>query len=374
MTRPRVLMVISLFSPFRGGAEQQCLLLCRRLRAAGVEVCVLTRAMPGLPREDEVEGVPVLRAIRTLPWGKWFGLTYLLSTLWHLLRLRRTCDIIHCHILQGFHSPAAVVAGRLCGKPVVVKAAATGALSDFGLLRRSTLGGLWLALVRRAERVITICRASTREARAAGFAPGRVVCIPGGVDTDAFTPAASPGQGQTIVFVGRLDRMKGLHVLIDAFARLVRMVPDARLQIVGAGPERAALQEQARTAGLEGRVVFSGQQDDVRPFLHAGAVFALPSFSEGLPGVLLEAMACALPVVAARAGGVEDIVTHGQTGLLVDPGDAAGLADALQQVLADPAAARRLGRAGREHVLEHFSITHTAARYVQLYEELLGQD
>lgn len=373
MTRPRVLMVISLFSPFRGGAEQQCLLLSRRLIDAGVEVRVLTRALPGLPREEEVEGVPVLRDIRTLPQGKLFGLTYLFSTVWYLWRLRRTCDIIHCHILQGFHSPAAVIVGRLCSKPVIVKASATGALSDFGLLRGSTLGGLWLALVRRAGRVVTICRASTSEARAAGVAPDRVVCIPGGVDTVAFAPAAMPVQDRTVVFVGRLDRMKGVHVLIDAFACLVRAMPEARLTVVGDGPERAALQNQCRTAGLEGRVVFSGQQDDVRPFLHAGAVFALPSFSEGLPGVLLEAMACALPVVAARAGGVEDIVAHGRTGLLVDPGDTAGLATALQQVLADRGVARRFGRAARDHVREHFSITHTAARYLQLYEELLRQ-
>ena len=112
---PAIMMVVSLFYPHLGGAEQQALMLAEQLIKKGMRVSVLTRSLRGLPTFEVIRGVPVNRRIRTLPWGKCFGLSYLVSALWFLFCNRNSYDIIHCHLL-GFHSAVAVLLKRLSGK------------------------------------------------------------------------------------------------------------------------------------------------------------------------------------------------------------------------------------------------------------------
>jgi glycosyltransferase involved in cell wall biosynthesis len=168
---------------------------------------------------------------------------------------------------------------------------------------------------------------------------------------DRPKPARESGPAE-LLFVGRLAAVKGLPVLFDAMARLADRAVPARLTLIGDGSERGALERAVAMRGLGDRVVFAGHrsQEGVADAMAAADVFVLPSFAEGVPVVLMEAMASRTAVVATRVAGVPELVEDGVSGLLVSPGDASALAEALAALIADPARRRRMGEAGRARV------------------------
>lgn len=369
--QPRVLMIISFFYPHLGGAEQQALQLAEQLIQRGVQVFVLTRKFKGLPAHETVRGVPVYRAIRTLPWGKWFALTYLFSVLWFLLKKRRSYDIIHCHLLQGFHSLAAILMKALFKKKVIIKVGATGPISDFRMMKNLFGGGFLLRQTPRADRLICVCSQSAGEALQAGFLPEQVLQIPNGVDSSYFKPLPRAEGPLTVVFVGRLDRMKGVQVLLEAFKQLSDAGVAAHLAIIGDGPDREKLTKLARDTGRADSIRFCGETADIRPHLQQATLFVLPSFSEGLSNVLLEAMACGLPVVATRVGGTVDLVQDGVNGILVEPDNAGQLYQAMKKILQNKDLAKALGVQARKTAVEKFSLESVTEQYVSLYQALV---
>ncbi|MEL6208585.1 MAG: glycosyltransferase family 4 protein, partial [Pseudomonadota bacterium] len=178
-------------------------------------------------------------------------------------------------------------------------------------------------------------------------------------------PRSAQEAGTHLVFVGRLAPVKGLRVLIAAL--IAAENPDIRLTIVGDGSERAAL--EAMAAPLGERCNFTGyqSQEEVAQILASAQAFILPSFAEGVPVVLMEALAAGLPVVATRITGVPELVAHGETGLLVTPGDPAALAAALEDLAARPDHGASMGAAGRDVVRAEFNIAIEAARLAQLF-------
>ena len=365
-------MVISLFYPHCGGAEQQALNLARGLISSGFSVSILTRRTGTLASYEKIQGVPVYRSIRTVPWGKLFGLTYMLTVFLFLHRMRHSYDIIHCHLAQGFHSPVSLLVRALFKKKIVIKIGATGPLSDFKMLQRVLLGNFFLRLLRHADRIITVCGQATVEARTMGIPFSSIEQIPNGVDTDLFRPLSDRKKNSCITFVGRLDYMKGVHVLLQAFQLLKQKNSDACLQIIGNGPEREPLKKMAQEFGISDSVVFCGEVQDVAPRLQQSAALVLPSLSEGLSNVVLEAMACGLPVVATRAGGTVDLINDGVSGILVEPERADTLCEALYQILSDTTLAQRLGAEARRVVEKQFSLQTIVSRYIQLYTKQLS--
>jgi len=373
MSRPRVLMIIAQFYPALGGAENQALLLCRALVRQGVDVAVLTRRVQGLPDRENVCGVQVSRSIRVLERGKLFGVTYFLSCLFYLVAHCRNFDIIHCHILQGLHSPAAVCMKYLFGKKVIIKVANTGALSDFTVLKASLLGTRILGFLRHADRVVALCRRSVDEARADGFSDTTIVVIPNGVDAERFTPAhRCPAAPRRILYAGRLAEEKRLDVLIDAFSSLKCVHTDLVLDIFGSGPLHESLRNKAHMLGLAASVRFHGTVPDIERCFDRACILVQPSLAEGMSNIILEAMAAGLPVVATRTGAAEDIIQDGVNGLLVDSGSADQMHAAIARLLSDEASAERIGREARALIALEYTIEKVAARYRGLYHELLG--
>lgn len=180
---------------------------------------------------------------------------------------------------------------------------------------------------------------------------------------------ATPHEGQRLLFVGRLAGVKGVPVLLEALAG-VSGRPDWHLDLIGDGPERKAIEAQARALNLSDRVTFHGyrSQADVAEALGRTDLFVLPSFAEGLPVVLMEALAAAVPVVTTRIAGVSELVADGESGLLVPPGDAEALRWAITKLLDDPERRRRMGEAGRVKVAEAFDIRNEAAWLSALVE------
>lgn len=176
--------------------------------------------------------------------------------------------------------------------------------------------------------------------------------------------------GAHLVFVGRLAAVKGVPVLLAALRGLVAVHPGLRLTLVGDGPERGALEARARDMGLAGHVDFVGYkaQVEVAMLLREATALVLPSFAEGLPVVLMEALAARVPVVATRIAGVAELVEDGVSGLLVPPGDAGALRAALAEVLGDPALRARMGAAGRARVMAEFDSAREAGWLAALIE------
>lgn len=181
-----------------------------------------------------------------------------------------------------------------------------------------------------------------------------------------------PEEGPLVLWVGRLDPIKGLNILIDAFRSVTRR-SDAHLILVGDGPLRVRLASQVARARLGKRVHLLGARDDVASLLHAADVFVLPSRTEGLPNALLEAMAAGCPVVATDVPGCRDLVEHEVTGLLVPYGDTDALAAALVRLLAERAFAAALARGADEVVTHKWHISRTYSAYAALYDELLAR-
>jgi glycosyltransferase involved in cell wall biosynthesis len=212
-----------------------------------------------------------------------------------------------------------------------------------------------------------------------GVRADRVRVVPSGVDTAAMM---APPEGRArlrrewgirdehvaVVVPGALERRKGHAVLLAAAAGLAPVIPDIRYVFCGEGREVEALRRAA--APLDGAVRFAGFRRDMAACLAAADVVALPSLQEGLGVAALEAMAAGRPVLGSRVGGLAEAVAHGETGLLVPPGDPLALASALARLARDPALRARLGAAGRERVLAHYTSARMAEGTLACYEEL----
>jgi colanic acid/amylovoran biosynthesis glycosyltransferase len=181
-----------------------------------------------------------------------------------------------------------------------------------------------------------------------------------GVDPGIFFPVAAPPGPRPfdILCVGRLVPAKGQQVLIEAVGRLVGAGRAVRLRLIGEGPDRRRLEQQVALEGLHEVVRFEGgiTQDRIRSFYQQADMFVLPSFAEGLPVVLMEAMAMELPCVSTWIAGIPELIRPGQDGLLVAPGDVEALTQAIARLMDDPALRSALGREGRDRVVAHYNL------------------
>jgi glycosyltransferase involved in cell wall biosynthesis len=235
----------------------------------------------------------------------------------------------------------------------------------------------------RYERVICVSDDLLDACLAAGVPARNCVLLENGIDTAEYTRRRAPEEakaalgfppaGLLIGAVGRLSGEKGFDVLIRSLHRLVARGIDARLVIVGEGGERANLEALIRELDLGERVRLAGWQSDVRGYFEAMDAFALSSLREGLPNVLLEAMALEVPLVSTRVNGVPRLVQDGRNGLLVNPGDLDGLTTALAGLLTNPGLRELFRAAGRRTVETRYSFATRMQRLSRLYDELLAR-
>ena len=211
----------------------------------------------------------------------------------------------------------------------------------------------------------------------------KTLFIKNGVDTDKYQPAAvralAPWRAGHFVIgtVARVSDIKNHRGLVDAFIRLRALLPghadQLRLSIVGDGPLLPALRAQVAAAGLQDVVWLPGARSDVAQLVPEFSVFALPSLAEGTPVSLLEAMACALPVVASNVGGIPEVVTDSVEGSLVPPQDVEALAQALARYVQAPVLASEHGRDGRARIVQQYSLAAMVQAYTALYQRLCRQ-
>jgi len=342
-------------------------------------VCLLA----GGPIAEELrgQGVPV----EVMGLGRLYAPRAILGALRLARRLRRRhTDVLHTYLVSA--NVFGTLAGRLAGVGAVVTSRRDTGFSRNGRLR---LVEEWLVNP-LADRVVANSPAVAAAAlRERGLRDGQVVTIPNGVDLERFDPARHPrdearawalrewglaGDETAIGAIGSLTPVKGHADLLEAAARVVVRHARTRFVLVGDGPLRASLEEQARRLGLGERVVFAGVRGDVARVLALLDIVVLPSHTEGLSNVLLEAMAMARPVVATDAGGNPDVLSDGACGCLVPARDPEALASALLALMDDAAAALRMGKEARRVVERRFGRQRMVEGYEALYRGLPRRD
>lgn len=232
------------------------------------------------------------------------------------------------------------------------------------------------AMLRKADLLMPVSRYTGGLLEKAGVSSKAIHVAPNGVDADAFRPGDGAsfraehglGEGPLVATVCRLVPRKGIDTTLDAVAQLRDRIPGLRYAIGGSGPDRERLEERVRDRGLEDTVRFVGRVPDasMADFMTAADVFCMPARSEapdveGFGLVFLEAGACETAVIGARAGGVPDAIVHGETGLLVQPSDVGGLADALHDLLTQPKVRARMGAASRARIEAQCTWDHVAS-------------
>jgi glycosyltransferase involved in cell wall biosynthesis len=355
----RVLHVITAFD--RGGAENHLADLVRHQRATGMEVTVAYLRGRGSLAADFSDSHVVVHRLALRFYGDARP----------LFRLRRLIakggfNLVHAHL------PPAELYVRLAlfGTPAKALPLVISKHNDcpFHRVPGERAVDRWVS--RRAAAMIVISDAvrGYMTARGVGQPPCRMETIHYGIDPAPFDAVSSEaiadlrrewGAGPDtllIGFVGRLVAQKSIDTLICAFAQFLRQSScDVKLVIVGEGPRRAELRKCAAEAGVADRVVWPGFREDVATVMGAFDVFALTSRFEGFGLVLLEAMAAGAAIVATRVSAIPEVVVHGESGLLAEPGSVKAVASALTQ-LADAEMRRRLGMGGHQRVRRHFTL------------------
>jgi len=354
-----------------GGLERVVLDLVSQARELGQSPAIICLERPGaLAAQAAAAGVPLV-CLAKAPGVQSDTVRRLRSA---LRQLRPA--VVHTHQLGALFYAGLAACGT--GLPVLVHTE-HGRNFTAGL-RRRLLGRIAAHYAARffcvssdiAAHVVDRCIVPRR----------KTIVVPNGIETARFHAAAhrlplrqalgiAPA-APVIGTVGRLTAVKRQDRLLSAFAQVLRHVPAAHLLLVGDGPLRDDLHAQAAALGIAARVHFAGYQAQPERYLAAMDVFALTSDSEGMPLAILEAWAAGLPVVAARVGGVPELVAPEETGLLCEPDDGATLARSLTDLLIHPAKADRLGTAGRRVVESYYTLRRMAEVYQSHYATLLA--
>lgn len=370
MRRSRVVQVITRWVP--GGARAVVRRLLDALPAAEFEQVLVT----GAEGDDEPGAVRIPHLVREVSPRRDARAALALARLFLRLRPR----VVHAHTYKA--GVLACGAARVAGVPAVVftphghifePGARIPGVPEPG--RR--LGALrWVTRAAQscAHRVTALSEADLRDQLRLGLSPpSKYVVIPNGIDVDRFhAPPRGDGAGPVVGAVGRFTSEKGHEVLVEAFSRVRRRLPGARLILVGSGELESELRGRVARLGLDGSVTFAGARD-ASEMLPGFDVFVQPSNYESQGLAILEAMAAGRPVVATDVGGVRGVVRDGETGILVPRGDAPAMAEAIVRLAESPGLGRRLADRARAWVRERFAAGRMVDAYAALYRRLLGR-
>ncbi|MFA5908662.1 MAG: glycosyltransferase family 4 protein [Vicinamibacterales bacterium] len=388
---PSVLWVTGAYYPEFSAGGLQCQAVAHVLNGRARLKVLTTATTQGIPFREVVDGVSVSRVIVSVA-SRWSVVTASARLLAELFRLMPRAKLVH---IQGYSTKNILVAAvsRLFGRPMLIHLQT--ARHDEPETIRAHGALAWWAFS-GADAYLSVSPGLTACYLEAGLPAGRIREIPNGVDAVRFAPA-SPAERQAlrrrlhlpedrpiVLFVGVMSPDKQPHVLFDAWLRMRRETGIAStLVFVGASnptlyelADRFAerVRAAADASGFGGEVLFVPPTAAIEDYFRAADVFAMPSAREGLPIVLLEAMACGLPAVASRLPGSTDtMIESGVNGLLVPPGDVAAFAAGLADLLSRPAAAAGMGVKARRTVEDRYTIERVAEQWMAAYNDVLGR-
>lgn len=306
-------------------------------------------AFSDVPARELIEGIEVFhpRYFMVPKVGpSLYGYSFYISLMRYVRRIRETFPF------KALYAPwiypdgfGGVMMARKLGVPVVVEALGSdiNAYTASSPVRRRLIA----VALKKSDGVIAVSSPLKEKMTGLGVDGSKITVITNGVDTRLFRPMDArecriktglPPDGKVILFAGNLHPVKGIACLFEAVAGICRARPDVLLAVVGDGPLRGRLEKAAASKGIAGNVLFAGRRphEDMPVWMNACDVFCLPSLDEGCPNVVLEALSCGKSVVASKVGGIPDIITSPDRGILVPPGDAGKLAGGIVAALASP--------------------------------------
>lgn len=344
-----------------GGAEIMCENLTYALKNAGQEVFAVSLYHDRTPIARRMEEA----GIRIVYLDKKLGLDLSMVPKLKTLIQQERPDVVHSHLnIIKYAAAAAKLAGvRKCVHTVhsLADREAEGRVQKI-------INGFYF------RRGWSVPVALTPEVQSSvsefyGLPLHRVPVIYNGIDLSRCVPKTTyeTGETVTILHVGRFDVPKNHPGLLEAFRLLLETHPECRLRLVGDGDLRADMEKLAREKGIADFVEFCGMQSNVYPYLHDADIFTLPSIYEGNPMTIIEAMGTGLPIVASRVGGIPDMISDGESGLLVEP-EPQSICAGLTRLVGNAALRQRLGLAARKQS-QTFSAEHMARDYISCYSK-----
>ena len=364
----RVFFWSDLFWPHIGGSEIFAAKLLVALRKRHEFVVVTRQDSPDLPSEDSYDGIPIYRFPFCTAMAS-ADVNQMMTLVQQVAALKRNFapDLIHIHnfgpsILFHLNTSAA------CSAPVLFTVQL-----EISPYKNAGAGTLIGETLRSADWINCVSSETLAQVRECAPETGyRSSVIFNSLALPPLLPLPLPADSPRLLCIGRLQAQKGFDLALPALAKIIDRFPCVRLIIAGDGPERSALERQAAELNLTDIVDFVGwvSPEKVPELINTATIVIIPSRWEGLPLVALEAASMARPIVATRISGLSEIVLHQQTGLLLEPEDTAGLAEAIGFLLAHLEQAAQMGRAGRRRMQELFSWEHCLESYDSLYQKL----
>jgi len=375
-----IAIITSLFHPYYGGAEKQLEKLAEVLLSHGVECYIITRRSNGLKSFAILNNVPIYRVFAARKSsGLLSTLTFIMSSclffIFHPNITRRV------QILQAdSDSPGlvAVIVRSLFKKKVIIRMRGKRQLEA---IKSSFFMKIVFKVISRFSDAIVIQYNQVNDLRLLGVDDSKIYIIPNGVDTEYFKRSDFKIREQfreklnlknhiVGLYVGRIDPIKGLDLLLEALPSVVKLYPQFKLIIVGSGPYKDNLETLAKILQIDEHVIFVGGTSDVKKYYNIADIFILPSKSEGISNALLEAMSMELAVIATAVGGIPEVIKDLDNGCLTYPSSSA-IVEKLELLLANKNLRDRLGNAARKSIIATFSIEKVAKKYIELYIQTL---
>lgn len=344
----------------QGGAERQLYYIVKTLKSLGTEVLVLSPTH-GKIWEKRIKqlGVNV----------KWIGKSQykLVRMINVLLEVRKNCpDIVQSQFFHtNLYSSIAAQVLNKCGLGAI-RNDTSSEIRDTG-----RLGKLCFIM---PKVLVANSKAAIESAVQLGRNRSDLYYLPNAIDTEYFLPNRMNEKNTfNIVAIGRLVNQKGYDRMLKIISKCVKSRGNIRLRIYGQGPLQAKLEERAEKMGLLGKTVnFMGTLDDIRPAFHTSDLLLLTSNYEGTPNVAMEALACGIPVVSTRVGGVEDVVLNGETGKIYEVNDENGIVQGILSLVEERENLKIMGQNGRNYIEKNYSLNLLPQKLNQLYTSVLG--
>jgi glycosyltransferase involved in cell wall biosynthesis len=359
--------------PSDGGVEQVVQKLAFLLIEEGFEVGIFT--LDDGDREYDLADVPEISfySSSAIDLTNTIGLQSMLSVsalrdFRHVL-LDFNPDIVHAHNRFFYTSAlAAVYSIRFDFKLVT-----TLHLGDIGMI--SGIGGVAAKAFEQtvsrfviSQSVQVICVSAAAESVAQSLGADRTEVIRNAVDIHEFSP--SPTDGKSLLYIGRLVRNNGIEDLMSALPGILEIHPDAEIHIVGSGPMEDKVQKKIQAADLSEPVTVHDYVEDISKMYDIASVFCRPSYSEGLPLTMLEAMASGIPPVVTAIAGVPEVVTDGETGILLEPGNPDKVEEAITDLFNDIEHQKKLSKNAREYVVKNLTWEQRTEKVIKVYNKI----
>lgn len=354
-----------------GGTEKALFELIRRINRDSYRIYVCSIKKPGAFAEriaKEADG------FYTLGLSERGGLNAALNFLPAFIRLIKLIRQLRPSIIHSLLFRANILgrlAGSIIGTPIIISSIR---VIEVDRRYKHLIDRLTSPLVHKYLAVTEAIRKFTLEQ--VKIPADKIVTIYNGIEENRILHNKPHDfklnrEFRNVALIGRFSKQKGHSILIKALQFVVLHEPNIRVYFFGEGPDEVRTKQMVVHKGLNGYVTFMGVVKDIIPYISQMDMIILPSLWEGLPNVLLEAMAAGLPVVASRINGIDEVVVDGKTGILCKPGDPQSLAEALLKLLADRGLAEAMGREGKNRALKNFTINKTVNDTETIYQELL---